>query len=81
MLRLATIGDRVTCNFPPYIGVIITGSNKLLHEGKPVARIGDLALCGGRIVTLVQGDPKLIVEGRPAHRITMLNSDGGITLP
>lgn len=80
MLRLATVGDRITCPLPPYIGIIITGSNKVLYEGKPVARIGDLAMCGERIVTLMQGDPLLIIEGRPAHRITMLNSEGGVTL-
>ena len=81
MLRLATVGDRVTCPFPPYIGVIITGSNKVLYQGKPVARVGDIAMCGNRVVTLVQGDNLVIVEGKPAHRITMLNSEGGVTLP
>lgn len=51
-IRIARIGDRVTC---PKKGhgttVIATGDPTCIIEGKPAARHGDLTACGATLIS------------------------------
>ena len=58
-------------------GTIIEGSPKLSSEGKPVARVGDKAMCAQHgLVTITTGAAKFRVDGRACARVTSLTSCG-----
>lgn len=51
-------------------GTVISGSAHTLHNGIPVARIGDKVSCKKckKIVTIVKGDSSYVVDGQPIAR-------------
>lgn len=48
-------------------GVVITGCDKAMNMGRPVARKGDKTTCPTcrHIGTIIEGDENHIIEGRP----------------
>lgn len=74
MPRDARIGD-VT----DHGGVIITGAAKMIVEGSPTSRVGDLHLCPQHGVTpIVTGSVKTIVEGARTARIGDMTQCGAV---
>lgn len=60
----AVLGDKLS-----HGGSIVQGSTKIKFFGKPVARVGDLAICSVHgPVTIVTGVPNSNVEGKPVAR-------------
>jgi uncharacterized Zn-binding protein involved in type VI secretion len=51
-------------------GTVISGSAHTLHNGIPVARVGDKVSCKKckKVVTIVTGDPSYVVDGQPIAR-------------
>lgn len=51
-------------------GTVLTSAINTLAEGKPVARMGDVASCPQHgLTTIITGHPKTIVEGKPVARM------------
>jgi uncharacterized Zn-binding protein involved in type VI secretion len=51
-ILVARMGDLHVCPIPGHgVTPIVTGSNKTLVEGKPLARVGDSTGCGAVIVS------------------------------
>ena len=62
-------------------GVIITGANRTLDNGMPVARMGDLHVCpipGHGVTPIVTGSFDTITEGLPNARIGDITACGAI---
>ncbi len=53
-------------------GTVITGAPTATTNGKPIARVGDMATCPipfhGGVTTIVSGDPATTVMGKPVAR-------------
>ena len=70
----ARIGDTST-----HGGVIISGASKMIVEGMPTSRVGDLLMCPIHgPMPLVTGAGKMIVEGVPTSRIGDLAACGAV---
>lgn len=74
--RVARIGDKVAC---PFHGpnVIATGSLTSEIDGRGVARVGDLCVCG---CTIIEGDARATLEGRPVAYLGSKLSSGGMVI-
>lgn len=62
-------------------GVIVTGASKMIVEGQPTSRIGDVHMCplhGQNII--VTGASKMMVEGQPTSRIGDLCACGAVII-
>ena len=81
MLPAAKVGDIYICiPFPvPLPGTISgPGSQKVKIEGRPVALMGDNALCLGFIPdSILKGSSKVKIEGRPVARFADQTALGG----
>ncbi|MHB9131175.1 MAG: PAAR domain-containing protein [Armatimonadota bacterium] len=65
MPTLARQGDPTT-----HGGMVLTAASRTLVEGKPVARMGDLVLCGKHgPQPIVLGLSTVFVEGKPVARV------------
>ena len=83
MLPAAKVGDLYLCFLiPPLPGSLNgPGSVKVKVEGRPVALLGDTALCLGFIPdAIVGGSTKVFIEGRPVARLLDPMALGGIVL-
>ena len=68
------IGDTST-----HGGAVVTGAGRMVVEGSPTARIGDILLCpvhGPQ--PIVTGASKMVVEGSPTARIGDLVACGAV---
>ena len=51
-------------------GMILTAATRTLVEGKPVARMGDLVLCGKHgLQPIILGSSTVFAEGKPVARV------------
>lgn len=60
-------------------GRIITGAVRVMLNGKPVARLGDLHVCpkpGHGVTRIVSGSTATITEGKPTARLGDITACG-----
>ncbi|MEJ1936347.1 PAAR domain-containing protein, partial [Nostoc sp. NIES-2111] len=50
----------------------------VLVSGRPLARVGDMAICVGPPDVIVMGSPKHLVGGMPAARMGDMTVHGGV---
>ena len=81
---LARLGDFHHCpktnsNNQSHVGgKVVKGSATVLADGKPVARIGDPAVCkNGPMDHIAQGNHTLLVNGEPAAHLGFSTAHGG----
>lgn len=80
----ARVGDMHTCPLvnpggAPHVGgpVLPAGSPSVLIEGRPAARVGDLAACAGPPDTIAAGSSTVLVGGVAAARLGDATTHGG----
>ena len=64
----------------PHIGgpILPPCCTTVLIEGKPAARIGDLATCVGPTDIIITGETTVLIGGKPAARIGDTTMHGGV---
>ncbi len=88
MAGAARVGDMHVCPMVnpggvPHVGgpVIPPGEPRVLIEGMPAARLGDMLVCSGPPDTIVKGSATVMIGGVPAARMGDSTAHGGtITL-
>ncbi len=70
----------ITATKPHTGGTIISGSQSVFINNKPVARMGDKCICTGcgMITIIVQGDANVLVDGVPIAYMGCMTSHGGV---
>lgn len=83
-MPIARLGDFHHCpktnsNNQPHVGgKIAKGSSNVLLDGKPVARISDMAVCqNGPPDSIAQGNHTLLVNAEPAAHLGFKTAHGG----
>jgi uncharacterized Zn-binding protein involved in type VI secretion len=77
------VGDLHACPLSsgtvPHVGgpVLPPGATRTLIEGRPAARVGDLAVCAGGPDAIAIGSFTALIEGLPAARLGDTTAHGG----
>lgn len=85
MKPIALVGDfhqcPAYCGKVPHVGgPIVKGASTVFVSGRPVARMGDQAVCIGPIDTIVGGSASVFVEGMPVARMGDSTAHGGVVV-
>lgn len=81
----ARVGDMHVCPMsdgpkPHGGGPITKGSMKVLIDGQPAARVGDLCTCVGPPDTILMGSMTVMIDGQPAARMGDQTAHGGVII-